>query len=163
MKTTLRLYPVLSFFAISLLLSCTTSSQTKLPDTWQPGMKLTMSYGGGMRYYSYNIEISDTGSFYSVNNEGTVTTSSLNITSKDLQELLALLKKHRLDRIRTETKGLIYDKGTQSIALSWSGNYIGASDGSTTAIAEKSMEDFNAISTWVFQLVEKSKEKVKDK
>ncbi|MFN8291140.1 MAG: hypothetical protein U0U70_12865 [Chitinophagaceae bacterium] len=163
MRTPNRIFSFAFIFFFALLYSCTGSSQSSLPDTWQPGMKLTMSYGGGMRYYSYHIEIADTGSYHEVNEEGKITRTPLKITAQDLSDLLAFLKSHHLDHIKTEATGLIYDKGTESILLSWGNHTAGASDGSTTAIAEKSMGDFNAISTRVFQLVEKSKEKVKDK
>lgn len=155
MRTPNRIFSFAFIFFFALLYSCTGSSQSSLPDTWQPGMKLTMSYGGGMRYYSYHIEIADTGSYHEVNEEGKITRTPLKITAQDLSALLAFLKSHHLDHIKTEATGLIYDKGTESILLSWGNHTAGASDGSSSGIADKSMGDFRAIATYIQTLVAK--------
>lgn len=164
MKTKLRITPVVMFITTALLFSCLSVSQPaltgpSLPDSWQPGMKLTMSYGGGMRYYSYKLEITDTGSFYSVNEEGIVSKYSLSITAKDLDELLECLRKNRFDRIETLRTGHMHDKGSEKIGLSWKGNYISAGENHMSVIAEKDRRNYNNVETYIMALVHRTKQK----
>lgn len=148
--------------AAMLFISCSAFSQTKLPDTWQPGMTLTQSYGGGMRYYSFKLQISDTGSFFMENVEGKVTNYKLEITQKDLDSLLAFLKKHRFDKIKGEISGPMHDKGTEHISLGWGSNYVGAGESYMMLIAEKDKADYNAIEGYLYLLRESTKKKVKN-
>jgi hypothetical protein len=162
MKTNHRPFQKWLLIATTFLISCNIFSQTKIPATWQPGMKLSMSYGGGMRYYSYKLEIKDSGSFYSVNEEGKVTNYKLNITTKDLNSLLTFLQNNRFDRIETEMKGPIYDKGSENILLSWNGHHIGAGENHMEVIADKYRDDYHEIESYIMQLVERSKQEVKE-
>lgn len=124
-------------------------------------MTLTSSYGGGMRYYSYKLQISDTGSFFIENVEGKVTHYVLELTKKDLDSLASFLCKHRLDKIKGEISGPIHDKGTEHISLNWDGNYVGAGESYMQLIADKDKEDYNAIEGYLYQLRETKKKKVK--
>ena len=147
-------------FASILFTSCSIFSQTRIPESWQPGMTLTSSYGGGMRYYSYKLQISDTGSFFIENVEGKVTNYILELTSKDLDSLLAFLRKHRLDKIKTEIRGPMHDKGTEHISLTWNGHTAGAGESYMELIADKDKEDYNAIDGYLYVLRESKKKKV---
>ncbi|MBK6826588.1 MAG: hypothetical protein IPG86_06885 [Chitinophagaceae bacterium] len=60
--------PVFALLLFSCL-SCSLFGQNSLPDRWEPGMTIQLTYGGGMRYYSYELQVSDTGSYYMENNE----------------------------------------------------------------------------------------------
>lgn len=155
MRSINRFFTVAAIFLFTFLYSCTGSSQTRIPATWQPGMKLTMSYGGGMRYYSYHTEITDTASYYEVNDGGVVTKTKLVFTQKDLNELLTFLRSHHFDKIKTAMHGITYDKGTESIALSWKDGSAIASDGSTESIAEESMDDYRAVRDFIEALIAK--------
>jgi hypothetical protein len=147
---TVAILAVLIFFS-------TARAQQKVPAEWQPGMKLTMSYGGGMRYYSYKVEIKETGSFMFVNDGGKETTYQLAITKKDLADLLRFLREKNFDRIESEMKGMTYDKASESIALSWEGNYIGAAESSAMDIVEKFEADYSAIRIYLDKLIAKVK------
>jgi hypothetical protein len=132
-------------------------AQQKVPAEWQPGMKFIMSYGGGMRYYSYKVEIKETGSFMFVNDGGKETIYPLVITKKELGDLLQFLREKNFDRIESEMKGMTYDKASESIGLSWGGNYIGASESSSMEIAEKYEADYSAIRIYLDKLIAKTK------
>ncbi len=148
-------------FTAMLFVSCTVYSQSKLPATWQPGMTLHMSYGGGMRYYSFKLQISDTGSFFMENVEGRVTNFKLDLTKKDLDSLLAFMRKHRFDKIEERMTGPIHDKGTENLSISWNGQYIGVGEGYMQLIADKDWEDYGAIEGYITTLRETKKRKVK--
>jgi hypothetical protein len=149
-------------FCLIVLLISSAQAQEKLPKEWQPGMTISFSYGGGMRYYSYEAVISDTASSYIVNDEGRVTHYKLNISKKQRNEILQFMRDHRFPELESELTGPTHDKGSETISLKWDGSFIDCGEGHATAIREKDKEDYSAIRNYLFSLVEKTKEK-KDK
>lgn len=145
----------------ALFISLSIFSQKKLPVTWQPGMKLSMSYGGGMRYYSYKLQISDTGSFFIENTEGKITNYILELNKKDLDSLLQFLNRKHFASIETEMTGPVYDKGTETISLVWGDQYVGAGESYGQAIADKYKDDYNAIGNYIDALRDRTKTKVR--
>lgn len=114
-------------------------------------MTLTMQYGGGMMYYSYKLLISDTGSYYLENVQGKETLLRLEISPGGRDSILACLRDNRLDQIKTEMAGPMHDKGTETIALSWQGHYIGAGENYMMLIAEKDRERYDRIQVYLHQ------------
>lgn len=149
------------FVCTALLSSCQLSSQSAIPVRWQPGMTLTMSYGGGMRYYSYKMLISDTGSYYIENSEGRISYYRLQMTAADLDSLAAYLSAQQLDKIEMEMKGPIHDKGSENISLAWDGHYEGAGESYMMVISEKWERAYNNIQAYLYQIRELKKKKVK--
>jgi hypothetical protein len=145
----------------AILISITIFSQVKIPSTWQPGMKLTMSYGGGMRYYSYKLEIKDTGSFMTIDDEGEISNYKLVTSKKDLDSLLYFLKKMHLNNIQSEITGPVDDKGTESIFLTWGDGFISTGENHMQGIAAKDRDYYSAIYNYIYSLAERTKRKVK--
>ena len=146
---------------LTMICSCDVSSQSVIPTRWEPGMTLTMSYGGGMRYYSYKLQISDTGSYFVENVEGAVSYYRLMLTQKDLDSLAAYLSANQLDKIEMEMKGPMHDKGSENISLNWAGRYAGAGESYMMVIKEKWEKAYNNIAGYLHQIIESKKKKVK--
>jgi len=138
-------------------------AQGKLPEKWKPEMVLSFSYSGGMSYYSFKAEIKEKDSYYKVNNKGKETHYKLVITPKHLEDLLAFLKEKQFDQIKTEHTGPTDDKGTESIFLQWEGGFAGAGESSASEISKESEASYEAICTYVQQLIDKTKKKTKPK
>lgn len=137
------------------------SSQSVIPVKWQPGMTLTMSYGGGMMYYSYKLQISDTGSYFVENVQGRVSYYRLQLSPADLDSLAAQLSAQQLDKIEAEMKGPMHDKGSENISLTWGEHYEGAGESYMMVIKEKWAKAYNNICAYLYQLRESKKKKVK--
>lgn len=157
MKISTRFTSTAVISLVVFLYACSGSSQSSIPSQWESGMKLTMSYGGGMRYYSYELVIKDSNSIYTENDGGKISTTALRLTVKELNDLLAALRKYRFDKIKTSREGPIYDKGTETIILEWKDHRISVSDGSMDVIAKSSVEDFAAIRKYIDELVQRVK------
>jgi hypothetical protein len=139
----------LLLFSISIFFS-SCFSQSSLPDTWQPGMKLTMSYGGGMRYYSSTTVIQEEGSYEEINEEGKVTRTELHFTKAQLNELMKTLKANRFDKINSKMRdGIVYDMGTSSTQLTWDTHTYGYSVGATEEIPAKDQKQYETVSGYL--------------
>lgn len=154
-------WPVKNWMLVALLLfiSMTIFSQSKLPSSWQPGMKLTMKYGGGMRYYSYTLEISDSGSIFTENEEGRITQYKMQLSKKELDSLLRVLHDNHFESIKTEMTGPAHDKGTETISLVWGNHYVGVSEGYAQDVVEKDKNRYSTVCQYGYQLMEKTKKK----
>lgn len=124
-------------------------------------MTLTMSYGGGMMYYSYKLQISDTSSYYMENVQGRVSYYRLELSPADLDSLAAYLSDQQLDKIEMEMKGPMHDKGSENISLTWAGHHEGAGESYMMVIKEKWEKAYNNISAYLYQLRDSKKKKVK--
>lgn len=151
----LFLFAVLVFFIHNLF------SQSKIPDTWQPGMQLTMSYGGGMRYYSYKLFISDTGSYLSVNEEGRVSNYKLRLGQKDLDSLLVFMRAKKFDAIKSEMSGPAHDKGSEHISLHWKDGWASAGESYMMSIAEKDRDRYLDVYWYIHSLADRTRYKIK--
>lgn len=141
----------LSLAFLALFSSCALFSQSGIPAHWQPGMTLTLEYGGGMMYYSYKLQISDTGSYYLENVQGKETRHRLEISAGERDSILACLRKYRFDRIKTVMAGPMHDKGTETLALTWGSHSISAGESYMTLIAEKDRERYDLIQGFLLQ------------
>lgn len=144
-------------FSFVLFISVTIFSQPNIPSSWQAGMKLTMKYGGGMRYYSYTLEISDSGSIFTENEEGGITQYKMQLSKKELDSLLRVLNDNHFESIKTEMTGPAHDKGTETISLVWGNHYVGVSEGYAQDVVEKDKGRYSTVCQYVYQLMEKTK------
>lgn len=141
-------------FSFTLLFS-SCFSQSSLPDTWQPGMKLTMTYGGGMRYYSSITVIQEEGSYEKVIDEGKETVTELHFTKAQLNELMRVLKANRFDKIKSDMRaGIVYDMGTSSTQLEWGNKIYGFSMGATQEIAAADQKKYQAITSYLYTFLQ---------
>ena len=141
----------LSFFLFSFTIffsSC--FSQSSLPDTWQHNMSLTMTYGGGMRYYSSTVVIREDSSYSEVDEEGKITRTQLHFTKAQLDELIKTLKTNRFDKISADMRpGIVYDMGTSTTLLNWGNKVFGYSVGATLEIPAKDEKRYQAVSAYL--------------
>jgi hypothetical protein len=150
-------HQTLSFlFSLFILFASGCSGQSKLPGNWQPGMELKLTYGGGMRYYSSEIVIKETGSYRLVNDAGKEKKDELTFSQKELDELAVFLRTKSFDQIRShERDGIIYDMGTTSITLHVGNKIYEVSVGATRAIPETDAEAYSAIRQYITQMTDK--------
>jgi len=148
--------PIHLLFSLFMLLAPGCSGQSKLPGNWLPGMELKISYGGGMRYYSSEIVIKETGSYRLINNEGKEKKEELIFTKKELDDLAVFLRTTSFDQIRSQDRdGIIYDMGTTSINLRVGEKIYEVSVGATRAVHEADAADYSAIRQYITQLTDK--------
>jgi hypothetical protein len=152
MKTFFQLIGKQVCILLFVLVSLSGRAQEKIPAKWQPGMKLSMSYGGGMQYYSYTIEITSDSSFMLVNDQGLEKKYKLILTPEQLDDILQILIKKNFSRIESEYSGFAYDKGSEDIMLSWNGKFAGAGESSAMSIKEKCRNDFREIQHYLYEL-----------
>ena len=127
---------VLIILSLMPVFACTLHSQSHLPQQWQDGMTIKVSYGGGMRYYSYELLISDTGSYFMENNEGRLAKTSLALSREQLDKIMAFLRDKEFDLIQTEMTAPVHDKGTEQVTIQWGRNMISKGTGHAQEIKE---------------------------
>ncbi len=125
------------FFIISGF-SCTDKTvkndNDNLPGTRPEKLTIQYSLGGGMRYYSENLFISQDSCVYTINDEGAISKFYFNMTGDELDALYKVFKDNEFAKIKTRQEE-IYDRGGESIGLSWgNGKYAHVDDEGMTLI-----------------------------
>ena len=129
-------------------------SQDKLPATWQPGMILTITYGGGMRQYSSTIEIKEKNSYQEIREKDKVKRKAMDFTKSELDSLVQFLKIKAFDKISSIRRANIeLDMETTATSLQWNGGMAEVSAGSGLDIAEKDKANFAAIYQYINKLL----------
>lgn len=149
-----------NIFSLALLLPvfiCTLPSQSQLPTAWQPGMTIEVSYGGGMRYYSYELLISDTGSYFMENHEGRILKTTLTLSKEELNRTLEFLREKAFDRIETEMTVPMHDKGSETITISWDHQRISKGTGHAQEIVESHKGRYLQIRNFLLEMRMKKK------
>jgi hypothetical protein len=109
----------------------------RLPDSRPEKIVFRFSLSGGMMYYSEDLYISSDSCYYSVNDGGAVSKIHFNMLPAELDKLYKVFTDNDFDRIETYEEK-IYDRGGESIYLSWgSGKYASVSN-SGMSLIEKS-------------------------
>lgn len=151
---TIRTFLKLTFFTMGILLITADSNGQGIPSNWQPGMKITMTYGGGMRPFSDTVFISDAICYYSASDEGKLTRFEFTLTQKELDALARFLRQQKFDKIRDGAKPTFtYDKGSTSILLQWGDHFAGAGTSASLELEDKQKANFDAIRIYLDQLV----------
>lgn len=128
-----------------------------VPQTWKHGMKLESQYGGGMSQYSYKLQINDSISYLDVISEKGAKHLQRKFTQQELNDILIFLAKNNFDKIKSEDTGPTYDKGSESIILTWDHEVIGASESSSVRVIDEYRDDFNIIQEYLMNSFEKKK------
>ena len=89
-----------------------------LPNTRPDDIQFSYSQNGGMMYYSENIFISKDSCYYKINDGGSVTRVNFKLTSAELDKLYSIFKDNDFDEIDSYEEK-VYDRGGESISLSW--------------------------------------------
>lgn len=139
---------------MGILLTTADSNGQGIPSNWQPGMKITMTYGGGMRPFSDTVFISDAVCYYSANNEGKLTHYEFTLTKKELDSLALFLRQRKFDKIHEGAKPTFtYDKGSTSILLQWGDHFAGAGTSASLELEDQQKANFDAVRIYLDQLV----------
>lgn len=151
---TIRTLLKLTFFTMGILLITADSNGQGIPSSWQPGMKITMTYGGGMRPFSDTVFISDAVCYYSASDEGKLTRFEFTLTQKELDALALFLRQQKFDKIRDGAKPTFtYDKGSTSILLQWGDQFAGAGTSASLELEDKQKANFDAVRIYLDELV----------
>lgn len=143
--------PVFALLLFSCL-SCSLFGQNSLPDRWEPGMTIQLTYGGGMRYYSYELLVSDTGSYYMENNEGRIIKSKIHFYKDQLDNLLAFLKEQQFDQIQSELTAPMHDKGSELITIQWGQKKIAIGTGHAKEIIDAHKSRYLKVRNYLQQM-----------
>lgn len=135
------------------------NAQSKVPASWQPGMKITANYSGGQSPYSYSLEITDSLSTFKLRTQNGQKNYKKTFSKEELDGILKFLATQKFDRIKSEYTGFTHDKASQSIILSWGRESIGASQSSNQSIVESYRDNFIAIEQYLQELFDKSGKK----
>lgn len=151
---TIRTLLKLTFLTMGILLITADSNGQGIPANWQPGMKITMTYGGGMRPFSDTVFISDAVCYYSASDEGKLTRFEFTLTQKELDGLALFLRQQKFDKIRDGAKPTFtYDKGSTSILLQWADHIVGAGTSASLELEDKQKANFDAVRIYLDELV----------
>lgn len=150
----IRTFLKLTFLTIGILLTTADSYGQGIPASWQPGMKITMTYGGGMRPFSDTVFISDALCWYSASDEGKLTRFEFTLTQKELDSLALFLRQRKFDKIHEGANPTFtYDKGSTSILLQWDDRFAGAGTSASLELEDKQKANFDAVRNYLDRLV----------
>lgn len=114
-----------------------------LPGSRPDDIRFSYSQSGGMMYYSENIYISKDSCFYKINDGGSVTRVDFKLTSAELDKLYSVFKDNDFDEIKTYEEK-VYDRGGESISLSWKpGKQTSVSNSGMTFVKDSWSKEWN--------------------
>ena len=115
-----------------------------LPDTRPDDIQFSYSQNGGMMYYSENIFISKDSCYYEINDGGAVTRVNFKLSDAEIDKLYVLFKDNSFDEIDSYEEK-VYDRGGESISLSWKpGKRTSVSNSGMNFIKESWHKEWNA-------------------
>lgn len=139
-------------FLILLLISCGSSLEStniislpgnSLPEKWGEDFKISYYDGGGMVYYSMNIDFSYDSCRVKEDIEGNELYFAFAMTESLRQEMLDFFKKQNVLSIRSnQNQGIVYDKGTSSITIQMGTTVISISESASSNIIAKDQVRF---------------------
>jgi hypothetical protein len=160
----IRTFLQLSFFTLGVALFTADSHGQSIPASWQTGMTITMTYGGGMTPYTDTVFISDSGCYFAARTQGKLTKHVFILTKNELDSLAQFLRRRNFDKISEGARPVLtYDKGSTSILLQWDDHFVGAGTSASMDLEDKQQEDFYAVSNYLDQLVASHSKKKKGK
>lgn len=146
----LQFIPVFFLFC---LCSCS-NGQTAIPRNWQPGMTVRYHEGGGMRYESLDILISDTGCVHTQMKEGVYITKRFNLTEAEQTSLLHFFRAQHFSRIGMyKPDDKVYDKTTIEVIVEWKNHKVSVKDSGGSFIQNRDKKRFRAVIDYLLTLV----------
>ncbi|NOS84239.1 MAG: hypothetical protein HOP31_03775 [Ignavibacteria bacterium] len=132
-----------------------------LPNTRPDDIQFSYSQSGGMMYYSENIFISKDSCYYKINDGGSVTRVNFKLTSAELDRLYSVFKDNDFDEIDSYEEK-VYDRGGESISLSWKpGKQTSVSNSGMNFIKESWHKEWNACTEAIEKIGKEQMEKQK--
>lgn len=108
----------IAFIFSGFICAKSSGDNSRLPDSRPADITFSYSQSGGMMYYSENIYISKDSCFYKINDGGAITRVDFKLSDSELDKLYAVFSDNRFDEIDTYEEK-VYDRGGESISLSW--------------------------------------------
>lgn len=115
-----------------------------LPATRPPGFSLTYGVSGGMLPRASTLTVAEKSCSYSSYFNGTTKTISFQMSRTELDELYKALIDNKFDQIETFEEE-VYDRGGNTIAVSWRGGDCSISNSGLTFIATQWADQWNRI------------------
>lgn len=129
------------------------SAQDTMPVKWQHGMKLLLTYSGGMSPYYLKAEITDTGSYITETIKNKLTRYKVEIPNDQLDELLHYLHQHQFHKLKAKMTGPVSDKGSESILITWNGGSAGAGENYMMGYEGKDRELYSMLRHHIYSLI----------
>jgi hypothetical protein len=157
MKTILPVLLMITFVAC-------TRAQPPLPAQWQPGMKLTMTSGGGKRYGTATTVISADSSIKKYEGGHENYSFTLPVTKTDLDSLALYLRQQQFHKIKTRPRnGVVYDMPTSTLTLVCGGRTFAVSTGAAQEVLPAYKENLSNVYNYLYRLIESKKPKAPGK
>jgi hypothetical protein len=113
---------LLTLFLVSACKSGESTAQSKLPAQRPADLKIEMYEGGGMLPQSESLFISADSCYYQYSFSQAENKVYFTMTAQELDKLYSQLIDNQLDRIKTENRGKVYDRGGERISLAFNGH-----------------------------------------
>ncbi len=157
----LRKSRLMLLFFLFISTATVTNAQV-LPDSWQPGMRLSISYGGGMRQQMDTVVIALGRSYERHQGMDNNTSFSCVFSAKELNQLLQFLKTGNFDKIKSEDRlGIVHDMGSNTILLEWGNNVLGVSSSATQLVPAMFEKDLSDIYAYIDKMMNTKKKQGK--
>ena len=132
-----------------------------LPDSRPEKFSISYSLSGGMRYYSQGMYISQDSCTYEINDGGAISKIRFTMTGDELDKLYKIFIDNKFHKIKTREE-MIYDRGGESISLSWgNGKYANISNSGMSLIEDSWQTEWaaclNALTDLAKQEIDKQK------
>lgn len=135
---------IITAFVFSGFLCAKSTDKSPLPDSRPDDIVFSYSLNGGMLYYSENIFISKDSCYYKINDGGAVSRVNFKLTNAEIDKLYMVFKENDFDEIDTYEEK-VYDRGGESISLSWKpGKHTQVSNSGMSFIKESWHKEWNA-------------------
>lgn len=139
----------------------TANENNDLPDTRPAKLLISYNDGGGMVYYSENLNISEDSCVYTINDGGTISKVYFTMTPAELDRLYKVFTDNDFSNIKTYEE-MVYDRGGESISLSWGqGKYASISNGGMTFIKDSWKKEWSNCLDAIKEALVKGTEKQK--
>ena len=130
-------------------------TQSAIPNTWQPNMKLVKTFCCGRRPgYDSLVICLGTGKFSSTDNTNTRNKTILHFSQARLDSLLMFLNKQHFAEIKTvKRRDIVYDMGNSAIFLYWDGHVVTVEENGAEQIAEDQQEHMQVIRAYLEKMI----------
>ncbi len=142
-----------SFLGLAILLnscgeggdSVDYSSDSDLPETFKT-LEIEWGEGGGMEYRSESIMLYPDSGRWELNDEGHIKSVLFQISKEEINGIYDWLRKNRFDRIESEDRGHVDDRGGIHIYATVDGERYGAGESGGTFIKDEYLENWGNVS-----------------
>ena len=123
----------------------------KLPDLRPADFALSYHLDGGMRYYSEDLTIGADSCMYMINDGGKKVIKKFILTSKELDDLYAMLKQNQFNRIEYIQQSGVYDRGGVWVKIGWNKElqHYTVNDSQMSFVSKNWMKEWQAVCSYL--------------